>query len=363
MKFRIGDKVSFLDDHGGGIVTKIENDNIVHVEIEDGFEVPVVASNLILVSPMTKYDVPEHVEEMSSQGKSDNEDESVTPLYLTKQKKDLPAEGVYFAIVPENIEKPLAGNLMLYLLNHSDYQVLFSIFTNESGTFHGFDFGYLEPEFKIYLDTIDRSKIENWVNALVQINFFKDGETTILQPLSKLIDFKPVKTYKEDAFKFSDLLGSKAIMVQLGLVKDQTFNPYSQKELINEDLNLLKEKIVSEKKPGRDKPEKKKSFLDKHKVDDKVAEVDLHIHKLLDDFINLENKDLIDIQIDYFKKCLSQASKDKYQKIIFIHGVGDGILKDEINRHLEKTEGVQYYDASYSRYGMGATEVLFYKNK
>ena len=38
MKFNIGDKVSFLDEKGGGIITKIVDENIVTVEIEDGFE-------------------------------------------------------------------------------------------------------------------------------------------------------------------------------------------------------------------------------------------------------------------------------------------------------------------------------------
>lgn len=363
MKFRVGDRVGFLDDKGGGTITKIVDENIVHVEIEDGFEIPVVVSNLILTSSRANYESAEQSNDLDTQVYNSDSDENVTPLYSSSDNTNLQEEGVYFFIIPENQEKPLAGNLMLYLANNTDYQILFSLFTNESGNFCGFDFGYVEPMSKIYLDTIERSKIENWVNALVQVNFFKEEKATILQPLSQTIDFKPVKTYKEDAFKLNKMIGCKAIMVQLGLVKDQIFNPYALKDKSSENLDLLKEKISMERNIESKKQKVESSILDKHRIDDKVAEVDLHINKLVDDFTNLEPKDLIDIQIDYFMKCLDQAQKERYRKIIFIHGIGDGVLKNEIHKHLKKTDGVQYYDAPYNRYGMGATEVLFYRNK
>ncbi len=362
MKFKIGDRFNFLDEKGGGIVTKITDDNVVYVEIEDEFEVPVAASNLILTSTEEGYSAREDdLDNHNEVKKSYQTGENITPLKT--DEKDLHEEGIYFAIIPEDQEKPLAGNLMLYLANQTDYQILFSLFTNESGTFYGFDFGYLEPRSKIYLDSISRTKIELWVNALVQVVFFKEGKTTILRPLSRLIDFKPVKTYKEDAFRYYNMLENKAIMIKLGLTKNQTSTPYVSKEVSDDNLSLLKEKLISEHKFKTGKPGKERAFLDKHNIGEKVAEVDLHIHKLVDDFTNLENKDLINIQIEYFKKCLEQAVKDKYRKLIFIHGIGDGVLKNEILKHLKKTDGVQYYDAPYNRYGFGATEVRFYRNK
>ena len=365
MKFKVGDKVSFIDDKGGGVVTKIVDENIVHVEIEDGFEIPTAVSDLVLTSPAIK---PESKQEEGMTGFQEDDvhqiDDYISPLYLNTDDQNLKDEGIYFAIVPENQENPLAGNLLLYLLNHSGYQVLYSVFTNDSGVFYGFDFGYLEPGTKVYLDTIERTKIELWVNALVQAVFFKENKTTVLKPISQLLNFKPVKTYKEDAFKDENMLKSKALMVEVGLIKSQAVNPYSSRHVSEENKEVLKEKITSEHEQIGKKPEKEsKSFLDKHKIDEKIAEVDLHINNLVEDFTNLQNNDLINIQVDYFKKCLEQAGKDKLYKIIFIHGIGTGVLKNEIIKHLEKTEGIQYYDASFNRYGMGATEVLFYRNK
>ena len=47
MKFNVGDKVRFLNESGGGIITRIINPNLVSVAIEDGFDIPTLASNLI----------------------------------------------------------------------------------------------------------------------------------------------------------------------------------------------------------------------------------------------------------------------------------------------------------------------------
>ncbi len=363
MKFKIGDRVSFLDDKGGGIVTKIVDENIVHVSIEEGFEIPTSVSDLILTSPAgTNMPKGNDHESVIEQDDISQNDENISPLNIIESNDDISGEGIYFAIVPESQDTPLARNLILYLINHTDYQILYSLFTNESGLFYGFDFGYLEPQSKVLLENIGRAKIENWVNALVQVVFFAEGKTTILNPISQFINFKPVKTYKEDAFKHYDIIDSKAILIELGLTKDQTVNPYMPKPVSADNMQILKEKLTLEEKP-KDENKKAKTFLDKHKIDEKIAEVDLHIHNLIDDFTNYSNYDLINIQVDYFQRCIEQAIKDKLLKVIFIHGVGEGVLKDEIIKHLKKTEGIQYYDAPYSRYGMGATEVFFFRNK
>ena len=46
--FKVGDRVNFLTDKGGGVVKKIIDTRMVEVEIEDGFNVPVLMSDLVL---------------------------------------------------------------------------------------------------------------------------------------------------------------------------------------------------------------------------------------------------------------------------------------------------------------------------
>ena len=47
---KIGDKVRFLSDVGGGIVKGFQGKNIVLVEDEDGFEVPALISDVVVIT-------------------------------------------------------------------------------------------------------------------------------------------------------------------------------------------------------------------------------------------------------------------------------------------------------------------------
>ena len=48
--------------------------------------------------------------------------------------------------------------------------------------------------------------------------------------------------------------------------------------------------------------------------------------------------------------------------IVFIHGVGEGVLKEELGYLFRKYDNVKFYDADYQKYGLGATEVYIFQN-
>ena len=87
-------------------------------------------------------------------------------------------------------------------------------------------------------------------------------------------------------------------------------------------------------------------------------EFDLHIEELIDDYAGMTNAEIVTMQLNYFHKCLDEAILSNKRKIIFIHGVGKGTLKKEMIKILKTYENITFYDASYARYGFGATEVI-----
>lgn len=91
-------------------------------------------------------------------------------------------------------------------------------------------------------------------------------------------------------------------------------------------------------------------------------EVDLHIHKLVPRSGGLSNYEILTIQVDTAKRQLEFAMSKRLQKIVFIHGVGEGVLKAELETLFNRYENVNYYDADYQKYGLGATEVYIYQN-
>jgi len=87
-------------------------------------------------------------------------------------------------------------------------------------------------------------------------------------------------------------------------------------------------------------------------------EVDLHLEEILDNEKGMNNSEKLDYQMNYFRNELEQAIASNIKKIVFIHGVGNGRLKSEIRKELETYSNLSYSDASYKRYGFGATEVI-----
>ncbi|WP_158838247.1 Smr/MutS family protein [Polaribacter sp. L3A8] len=120
------------------------------------------------------------------------------------------------------------------------------------------------------------------------------------------------------------------------------------------DINnaLLKDKIAQNKpKTSLFKKEKKEIIL----------EVDLHISKLTKSTRNMDNYDMLNLQLDTAKSKVEFAISKRIPKIVFIHGVGEGVLRSELQRLLNKYP-VKFYDASYKKYGLGATEVYVFQN-
>jgi len=117
-------------------------------------------------------------------------------------------------------------------------------------------------------------------------------------------------------------------------------------------------------KVKREKEFPKKQRGTKTKPKDRNApkmEVDLHIHQLTSNTRGMTNFDMLNLQLETAKRQLEFAIRKRIQKIVFIHGVGEGVLKEEL-QYLFKRYPVEYYDADYQKYGSGATEVYVYQN-
>jgi dsDNA-specific endonuclease/ATPase MutS2 len=102
----------------------------------------------------------------------------------------------------------------------------------------------------------------------------------------------------------------------------------------------------------------------KHQIQkENTWEIDLHIEHLVDSRVGLSNTEILLKQLNQFKSTFSKAKFKRINKLIVIHGVGEGVLKNEIRTFLSKQEHLEFYDASYIEYGKGATEIKFYHSK
>ncbi len=89
-----------------------------------------------------------------------------------------------------------------------------------------------------------------------------------------------------------------------------------------------------------------------------IIEVDLHIQELVDNVHGLSNADMLNLQVDEFRRVMDSNLKNHGQKIVFIHGKGEGVLRQALLKELNyRYKGFQFQDASFREYGYGATQV------
>ena len=98
------------------------------------------------------------------------------------------------------------------------------------------------------------------------------------------------------------------------------------------------------------------------KIERGVPEFDLHIEKLVKNSRGMSNYDILTIQTETAKRHIEFSMRNRIPKIVFIHGVGEGVLKAELDFMLNRYEGISFQDANYQKYGLGATEVYFKQN-
>lgn len=142
---------------------------------------------------------------------------------------------------------------------------------------------------------------------------------------------------------------------------------YSPKELIvissdapkiNFDVSVSR--VLAEKEI----PKKKTSVLTKiSKKEQMVFEVDLHLEKIITGRNqNLTNFDKLNIQLEEAKRAMDFAISKRYNRVVLIHGVGDGVLKSELEYLLKRYENIVIQEAKYSRYGLGAMDIYIKQN-
>lgn len=317
MKFKIGDKVKFLDEVGEGVITKIQNNQQVIVKIEDGFEIPYSADKLVFKDPKIVERPPVSNEQTT----------------LQSNIKNTPSETIFMYF-----EKGADENTCnLFIQNRLDFNVLITVLKQTKKTSSTISRGEINTNSLLYAGSFTHDELKAWRDVRVDVLFFKEGDFLYHQPISKLISFN----YK-NIFETEKLFWGIELLSKIELM---------------EDISLQKLTQILSQKNDFYTTEKNRQTGDKNTVASLEWEVDLHIHELVDSYKHLSNAQILSIQMDHMQQKLNKAITNRVKKIIFIHGVGNGVLKSEIIKVLKTYDHIAYYDAKYNRYGFGATEV------
>ena len=340
----VGDQVRFLNEVGGGRITAILNKDMVSVETQDGFEIPTYIKNLVVI------DAPSSKSSPSSQSSKSSPDSIGSNVQYpeirrscfteTNQLKNNDFPEFIFAALPNNPGNPPEDKIRLFLVNDCNYTLIYHFSTKMAGQYTTVDAGMLEPNTKVELETIQPKGMGELPEYCFQLLFFRKSSTHLEEPIQKEIRISPVKFFKASSFVKNNYFSTPALLIRLAE------NP------LKAEMDKLTEKdfqqVTITKEPKRE------PTADAPKSD--LVEIDLHINQLLDDTRGLSNADMLKLQLDTFRKEMDKAIATGVKKIVFIHGVGDGVLKNELRRELQrKYAKYPYQDASFREYGFGAT--------
>lgn len=340
---KVGDRVRFLNSVGGGVITRISDKGIVQVMADDGFEIPVLSRELVVVEETNSLNFKvEKPTEPEPQPQPQREQYEFDEADETPEGEQI---SLYMAFVPKNIKALQTTDSELYLVNDSNYYIDFQLLLGKDETTLKLQ-DTIEPQTKIFLDNVPKDEVNDYEFLRLQGLPYKRERAFQPKPaIDATLRINPVDFYKLHRFVDNDFFDSKAMMIS---ILERDFPP--MEELI--DPKQLQE-AMQEKRPQPTK----KEFAPPKKPE--VLEIDLHIHELVENTANLSNHDMLKIQLDKFRKVMDENQKKRGQKIVFIHGKGDGVLRKELTDCLRKEyKRATFQDASFQRYGFGATMVI-----
>ena len=362
MRYKIGDRVKFLTESGQGVVRSIIGPQTVSVETEDGFEIPTLTNDLVLIEANTPAEKL-FVNDMKLQGDDEGVEDApvlekenvltqvsddINNSRLIVYPSDRQPEKFHISVVfaPKNQQMPIVGDLDIYIMNFTSNDVLFSMHSAGEKEFSLLSSGKIEAFSKFYVTTITREEIEAYSTAQIQVLILQHQSTELRAPISSDMNIKGSRFYKESAYKDDTILHQKALIYKLLDFRNIPVLSKLSKGASDDELHQTKARIY----------EKNDEIL-KHKKNNNEAVVDMHIWELVDDHSRMTNSEMLNIQLAYFEKCLQSAIDNHITKVVFIHGVGTGKLKQEITAIMDERDFLSYKPANMSEYGVGATQV------
>ena len=320
----IGDKVRMIHAKEQGVITKFLKNDLVEVEIEDGFKIPVKKSEITIISAVEeKYFKPETP---SSNRASANFQPAATSNILANT-------GIYMAFLAIN-DREYAQ----HLVNNTDWEVPYVLYVGTEPHLKGIKSGVLQPKSGAKVQDLQVKDFEEWGVFTFQSLSFRLAFMTERPIINKKLRFR-ANTFFKSKFPVP-LMGKDGLLFQL-----------------DEEIDRIKidPAQLSEKMMGAAPLEKEKLQIPKPS-----NIVDLHIERLTPNYIGLSNQEMLTIQLKTFETNLENAIANGMSEMIFIHGIGNGVLKNEIHRIVSKNKNIRFYeDAQKERFGYGATKIKF----
>ena len=240
---KIGDKVQFLSDIGGGRIAGFQGKDIALVEDEDGFQIPTPVTDLVVMSSSDDYSISKSIQKKSGaeeptaadpdtfnmsvkakinqmdedvledEDEYDAADREITYKAKVEERKGGNVLNVYYAFVPEDVKNFSKTSFACYLVNDSNYYVHYLYMSVEGGTYTLRGEGELEPNTKMYVESFALDELNEIDRVRFQLLSFKRDKDFVAKPVCD-VQFRidKVKFYKLHTFQKNDFFETPALL-------------------------------------------------------------------------------------------------------------------------------------------------------
>lgn len=321
---KIGDKVRMLRGPEEGVITRFLEKDMIEVEIDDGFPIPVLRKEVVVVAQEeADYFQPE-----------DRPKKTPTAAFTKNVEEVSQAKGIYIAFLQFNDQQ-----LSAHLINTTDFDMAYTLGEETNDNFRGLSAGVLAASDYLKIKDVMVSEFDAWPTLVVQMLYHRDGYFSLREPLVRKMKFRASTFFKNQ--RQAPLLHKPAFLFQIdeSQAVGKKIDPEEIKERIyaNTQEQDIANRITFSRPPDR---------------------VDLHIEQLTKDYDTMNNSEMLELQLSTFEDNLDKAIATGMDEITFIHGVGSGKLRAAIHKRLSKISGIKFYeDTMKEKFGFGATRV------
>ena len=362
---KIGDKVRFLSEIGGGRVSGFQGKDVVLVEDEDGFEIPMLKNEVVVIGS-EDYDIGKvntmegmPTKPVAAQTKHVQEEEEEKEIQSTFRPKPLERKegeklNLYLSFLPDDPKSMTNTGFESYLVNDSNYYMQVTLLQADGANWRLRFSGMIEPNSKLFVEAFDKTQLNDLERLCVQALAWKEDKPFQLKPaLTTAIRLNLTKFYKLHIFQPNEFFRDPNWTVPVIQNDEPVRSVFADAEQMREALLGSKPDKETQRK-DRQQPAR----VEQPQQPEGPIVIDLHAEELLETSSGLSNGDILMVQMNEFRKVMDANIKKKGTKIVFIHGKGEGVLRKNILQELKyRYKSCTSQDASFQEYGYGATMV------
>ncbi len=403
---RIGEQVKFLNETGGGKIAGFKGKNIVLVEDEDGFQIPMNINEVVVVKS-NDYSTAAALGKAGNKQQPNAQENAIDPAghslkamlcegqdeeidMTVDDEVDLNRE-ITFRPMPRERE---GGNVLTsylafiastesaidnpkfeaFLINDCNYAMRYVLCAQDEDRWRLKQEGEIDPNTKISLGFLGREEINRMSRINVKLLPFKRDNAFTLKPaVDVTLRIDAVKFFRTNSFRVNAFFNEPALIstivesdkvernlvIDANQIKESMYaNAPAQSSHAATAATAQREALVRRYTPDQRKGGHRPSPYVRSRSLDEALVVDLHAEQLLDSTKGMNSGNILEYQLKVFEDTLRQYASQRGQKIVFIHGKGEGVLRRAIiNTLTRKYRQYTYQDASFQEYGYGATMV------